>query len=276
MHGYAGQSDVERRKHKTSPVCERNEDHAFPGSTLLAFCESESFDCTSDHKCLETARRVACYLAMYNLPGFRVVLSYLEEHRAPGLRFCRIQHDYQACDPDPRLLNRVRDAFTIIADTGIIPAVARKAASRFGGVRPGKDGEGPRNHNDDWSEWADPGDDVYNSLMQEVLGQTNNTPPHHTRQAGFDNLRQLSPEECGEVIKAYLAAADAAVKLEEHILQPTMAWHREYKPFPGGVYNETDEVADYINRWIRRHFHDNGILPYKKFRKKAVAESRVS
>ena len=55
-----------------------------------------------------------------------------------------------------------------------------------------------------------------------------------------------------------------------------LGWHGNASTNHLLVVLSKDEVARYINRWIRRHFHDNGILPYKKFRKKAVAESRVS
>ena len=109
------------------------------------FGREEKVIIDTHEKCMAAARRVACVLAMYDLPGFRNVLHYLEENQTQPLRNWRKKHDYEVCDRDPRLLYRVRDAFTLIADTGIIPTTARKGASRCGGVRPGKDGDGPLN-----------------------------------------------------------------------------------------------------------------------------------
>ena len=218
--------------------------------------------CT-DEACMEAARRVACVLAVYELPGFEDVLEYLEVNHQRDLRHWRITHEFEVCDPSQDTIYTVRDAFCIIADTDNIPISARKCASQFGGVRPGKEGYGPPADYEDFPEWADPGNEAYYSLMQEVLRQTNDIPPDHTRQAVLDRLKQFRAEQCADCIEAYLAAADASQRLWAHLHYRHIPWHREYEDLEGGIYNPSDKVAKHVNDWIGRHFHDKGIRPYR-------------
>ena len=62
------------------------------------------------------------------------------------------------------------------------------------------------------------------------------------------------PENCGDVVEAYLAAADASEKLTEHVNFPTVPWHREYGDLVGGTFNDTDETARFINDWVKNYY----------------------
>ena len=230
--------------------------------------------CT-DEACMEAARRVACVLAVYELPGFEDVLEYLEVNHQSDLRHWRITHEVEVWDPSQDTIYTVRDAFCIIADTDNIPLAARKGASKCGGVRPGKEGYGPPAFSPDWPQWAHPGIDVYDDLMQDVLGQTSHTRPHITRQAGLDRLKKLKPGQCADVIRAYLTAADASQRLWAHLHYRHIPWHREYEDLEGGVYNPSDKVAKHVNDWIGRHFHDKVILPYRRSKHEAAATNAV-
>ena len=75
-------------------------------------------------------------------------------------------------------------------------------------------------------------------------------PPQRSLQ-GYDLLRSLGTEKCGDIVEAYLAAADAAQRLNVHMNFAGGPWHREYKDLVGGTFNETDEAARYINAWVK-------------------------
>ena len=83
----------------------------------------------------------------------------------------------------------------------------------------------------------------------------------------------MNDESCGDVIEAYMAAADAAKKLNDHmgsLGQPgtPVPWRREYKDLVGGCYNETDEVSDYIHKWVIELFNKQGPVPLSKNERK--------
>ena len=84
----------------------------------------------TDEVCMEAARRVACVLAVYELPGFEDVLQYLEVNHQRDLRNWRIIHEFEVWDPSQDTIYTVRDAFCVIADTDNIPISARKGASK--------------------------------------------------------------------------------------------------------------------------------------------------
>ena len=57
-----------------------------------------------------------------------------------------------------------------------------------------------------------------------------------------------------EVIRAYLAAADAAERLQAHTASPDISWRREWDDLIGGTFNGEDSVAKYINEWIKTYY----------------------
>jgi len=183
------QSDVESRKGQLQMICRPT---FFPGPLVMfGFTETVSIDTVEE--CMEAARRVACVLSVHELPGFEDVLQYLEVNHQRDLRNWRKTHQFEVCDPSQDTIHTVRDALCIISDTDNIPIAARIGAAKCGGVRPGKEGYGPLACSEDGPELADPANDVYGFLMDQVLQQTDDIPPHHTRQAALDRLEQFSP-----------------------------------------------------------------------------------
>ena len=281
MHGtpgHDGQSDVESKKCKKIQLKPTT---YFPGPKVM-FTANEKVRQKTGEENMEAARRLACVLSAYNLPGFGDVLKYLKAHQKQELRnWYRKRDDKKDTTvwecKKRNLAARVRDALCIIADPDIVPPSGRKAASKCGGVRPGQDGYGPRKFDDEWQDWADPGNKVYDEVINHVISQTKNAPIHPARQSGLDHIKTLNPGHRADIIEAYLGAADAAVKLEEHMQDKTLPWLREYKAFPGGIFSDNDEVAQYISNKITDIYQQQGILPLsKKEKKKAAAKSRVS
>ena len=209
---------------------------------------------------LEAARRVACILAVHKQPGFDDVLTYLEQHQKKDLRNWRKKNTIAEWDTTPQYAQRVRDALCILADPSIVPPTALEGASKCGGVPPGKNGYGPRAYSDEWPDWANPGNDMYVEVIDHVIKQSEHTLPHNTRQTGLKNLKEMAREMRGNIVGTYLAAADAAQKLEEHMNDPQLPWHREYKPYPGGVFHEYDEVSQYVKLRIENMFAALGPL----------------
>ena len=72
------QSGVESRQHQPARgVCR---DRVFPGARPF-FTWQEDVDFKNKETCMESARRLACVLALHQIPGFEGVLTYLEENR---------------------------------------------------------------------------------------------------------------------------------------------------------------------------------------------------
>ena len=79
-------------------------------------------------------------------------------------------------------------------------------------------------------------------------------PPLRSIQ-GYDVLKGLDGESRGDVIKPYLAAADASKRLIDHDDSPaTVPWRRPYEDLEGGTFTSLDEVAKFINNWIKRYY----------------------
>ena len=74
---------------------------------------------------------------------------------------------------------------------------------------------------------------------------------------GYENLRQMNPENCGDVIEAYLAAADVSKMLSDHMwLHPRVPWRRPYTYEDlqeGATCTAKDEVAKFIDKWIAKY-----------------------
>ena len=102
---------------------------------------------------------------------------------------------------------------------------------------------------------------MYVAVIDHVIKQSEHTLPHNTRQTGLKNLKEMAREMRGNIVGTYLAAADAAQKLEEHMNDPQLPWHREYKPYPGGVCSEWDEVSMYVKLHIEKLFQALGTMP---------------
>ena len=242
-----------RRTRQLQPDTSAFREDLFPGASP-SFQYNDLVERDTGAQRMEAARRIACVLAMHELPGFENVLLYLEQNQPRSVSNWRRNHIVTFA-PTPSLIYRVRDAFIIIASTDFIPPTAVVAAAHCGGVEPGESGYGPPHFSPDWLEWADPGVDVYHDLMQDVLARMSHIPPHHTREEGLYELMQLKPVQCADVIRAYLAAADATARLIDHNETDGMVpWRRPYESLEGSVFPFNDEVSQFINMWIKRFY----------------------
>ena len=148
---------------------------------------------------------------------------------------------------------QVRDAFIIMANTDIIPETAIRAASHCGGLTPGGDGYAPLPC-PDWPQWGDVSIRVYDILMQNVLSVTKHNRPCIRRQVGLDRLYTLNAEQCTDVVRAYLAAADAKRRLIEHDESAgKMPWHCTYEEIEPQLWYD-DGIAQFINAFIKRYY----------------------
>ena len=122
----------------------------------MAFGREEHVQIHTGEQLMQAAMRVACVLAMYDLPGFRNLLQYLEVNQQKSLRNWRRKREFAPWYLWPTLIFRVRDAFTIIADTDIIPTTAKDGHGPQKWLT-GKDGYGPQKYSDDWPPMCPPG-----------------------------------------------------------------------------------------------------------------------
>ena len=72
------------------------------------FDRDEAVNDNTEEEWMEAARRVACVLAVYKLPGFENVLEYLEVNQMKHLRKWRKTHKFAEWDPYPSTVYRVR------------------------------------------------------------------------------------------------------------------------------------------------------------------------
>ena len=104
--------------------------------------------------------------------------------------------------------------------------------------------------------FADASSDCYETLMQELLDRSNSwyTMPQRSMD-GCHMLIDMIGNGREKVIKAYLAAADAAKQLIEHVESPgTVPWGRPYDCWAQSTFHSSDEVARYINDWIDAYY----------------------
>ena len=79
-------------------------------------------------------------------------------------------------------------------------------------------------------------------------------PPLRSMQR-YENLIGMNPASRVDVIEAYLAAADQSKSLIDHDDSPaTVPWRRPYEDLEGGTFTSLDEVAKFINNWIKRYY----------------------
>ena len=79
-------------------------------------------------------------------------------------------------------------------------------------------------------------------------------PPQRSIQ-GYHELMGMNGKERAVVVKAYLAAADASKRLMDHDESlGTVPWRRPYKELESGTFPDSDEVAIFINGWIKQFY----------------------
>ena len=106
------------------------------------------------------------------------------------------------------------DRIALMADHDKLPIDLRKLASHVGGISPGKDGSEPKAYDkDDFRDWADPGNDAYKAMVDELLGEARSsgkplaTGPLAT---GYNYLAKVAKEKTGDCVEAALGGAFAA------------------------------------------------------------------
>ena len=161
-----------------------------------------------------------------------------------------------------------------IADADIIPKRARKAAANCGGVAPGEGDDFPQAFGPGWLNWAEAGTEACRTLVQELLSVRASDcrlPPLSSRQ-GYVILTQLSRTSCADVVEAYLGATDASEKLNEHLRCPTVPWHRDWGDFVGGTFNDTDDIAEFINEGVKKYYEASTPRPRSKSLRRATSQ----
>ena len=108
------------------------------------------------------------------------------------------------------------DRIVLMADHDKLPIDLRKLASHVGGISPGKDGSEPKAYDQNhFRNWADPGNDAYKAMVDELLGEARRsgkavalaTGPLAT---GYAYLTTVAKGKVGDCVEAALAGAFAA------------------------------------------------------------------
>ena len=228
-------------------------DDFFPGARP-SFVHNEFVMSETGEQWMEAARRIACVLAMHGIPGYESVRKYLETHRPDDVARWREQHSEEMPVASLDIPSRALHILATIADTDIIPLMAREAACYFGGVLPGEGDKPPHAFGPQWPKWADPSIKICNAVVADLIdaGGTSCSLLPKRSLLGYEVLKEMNGESRTGVVKAYLAAADASKRLSDHVESPVaVPWRRPYKELEGGTYNKSDEVAHYINDLVR-------------------------
>ena len=206
---------------------------------------------------MEAARRIACVLAMHGIPGYESVRKYLETYRLYDVIQWRQKNIEELPVASLDIPSRALHILATIADTDIIPLMAREAACYFGGVLPGEGDKPPHAYGPQWPKWADPSIKICNEVVADLINAGGPSCGHLPKRSlfGFIVLQEMGAESRTQVVKAYLAAADASKRLSDHVESPVaVPWRRPYKELEGGTFPYSDEVAMFINGWIKMFY----------------------
>ena len=227
-------------------------DDFFPGANPY-FVPNEVVKSETGEQLMEAARRIACVLAMHRIPGYESVRMYLEVHRPEDVDQWHRQY---LEEPPPAHLDiplRALHTLAIIADDDIIPSTARVAASQCGGMSPDEGYNLPDSRGPNRLKWDDAGNECYEALIDELVlqGAKRHMWPPSLFIQGYNALKTMDKVHCAVVIKAYLAAAAASKRLNDHEGSPvTLPGPGPYEDLEGGAYTSSDEVARFINIWM--------------------------
>ena len=252
-----------RGEHQQQPAISARREVLFPGAAPFFGCQ-ETVDGETFEKSMQAARRVACVLAMHEVPGFEHVRQYLEDNHPVDVHEWRQHNCVERPDMDLSIPLRALHILCTIADDSIIPASAKKAASHCGGVVPGAEVSGgetidfmhlPHPAGKEWLSWSDPGNAVYNILMEELMFEQNTrrTPLPNRSLWGYETIKGMNAISRGDCIEAYLAAAAVSQSLSAHMQCPHITWHRKYEEMKGGNFTQEDEVARFIIEWMKKY-----------------------
>ena len=249
-----------RGEHQQQPAISARSEVLFPGAAPF-FRYQETVDGYTYEKSLEAARRLACVLAMHHVPGFEYVRMYLEANHPEDVDEWLALNREERPDMDISISLRALHVMCTIADHSIIPRTGRKAASHCGGVVPGRLVPGgefmhePHPADEECLTWADPGNEVYNILMVELMDakETSNKPLPNRSLWGYEIIKGMSAEKRGDCIEAYLAAAAVSKSLSAHMQCPQTTWNLKYHEMKGGEFTQEDEVASFILEWMTKY-----------------------
>ena len=236
----------------------------FPGKNPN-FKHNERIKSETGVQRMEAARRIACLLAMHGIPGYESVRKYLETYRPGYVARWREENHEEPPAHNSGIGIRAIHILATIADRSIIPVDAVEAAAYCGGVSPAENG--PRPFDKDWPYWADPGNVIYNELMQQLIsiGSRSTAPmPPQRSMHGYQELMRMSRRDRSRVVRAYLAAADASERLSDHMHFHHISWHRPYEELEGGTFTSSDEVARFIDTWMMT-FYEKGRVPRTQY-----------
>jgi len=223
---------------------------------------------------MSSARRIACVLAMHGIPGYESVRKYLETHRPGDVARWRMQNHEEPPAADSDMYGRALHILATIADPYIIPQDAVTCACDIGSGWKDVIGDTVRVYaTSSWNEYTDyPSKKRYHDaverccekLMQELLDRRNRHTMPERSIWGYYELTEMCWAHRTEVIKAYLAAADASLQLIEHEeSRGTVPWGRPYDVRYKATHHHSDEVALFINGWVQM-FHA-GVPPNDQY-----------
>ena len=212
---------------------------------------------------------MACVLAMHGISGYEHVWEYLLKHHADDVeRWDELYRFEQESRSLSRNLRALR-CLCLIANPNIIPKTAMEAAAQCGGLEPGLDENHPHPYGPNWLEWADPGNDVYarmvNQIIREEREQGSILPAYY--QTGYDELVKFNDEQKAECVEAYLGAADAAHQLYGHTAFHGVhkePWYREYNCLEGGNFIMSDDNASSFTYWMKVYHARKPPMPWPK------------
>ena len=204
---------------------------------------------------LEASRQIACFLALHDQDGFGHLKDCAAVRRA-GMINVGPGPDTGSAEDDIAMKTLYR--FALLANFNLVPRMMVQCASGCGGVKVqyGQGSFGPTCPNA-----GDLGNHNYKYFVKRLLEKYEALQTEHRRAHGSDmpipnyarmGLAQLhstqSPEKLGDVVEACLAAADAALCLQEFQANRLPSWKRRFVEIQGGGHAHGDVVTDYIQR----------------------------
>ena len=95
----------------------------------------------------------------------------------------------------------------------------------------------------------------YNTLIEDLLDRRKRYRKPDRSIFGEDELLCMDARTREEIIRAYLGAADAAKRLMDHEESAgTVPWRRPYEELEAGTFPHSDEVARFINGWVKMFY----------------------
>ena len=232
----------------------------FPGTGVLTrFVASDIKPSADDTEgCLLFTRRLACVFYRFRQCGF--------EH----LGLCEPLADVDRCpdygrpntgNPEDDLAVLTLWRFCLVCFLDVVPLHCRVACAGCGGIRPTFL---LKSYGKECPNAGDLGNHNYRQFIRllirkyeelEAAGKITVKPIF--MQSGFDQLKQTtSRANAGNVVEAALAAADAALCLQQSQDDGRSSWRRQFVDIVGCGHGRGDEVTEYIDKravWVSQY-----------------------